>query len=128
MNQIRHLAEELAGQFFEQKRSDRFRSKDSKTRVKMLLRDPNTGVQVEVTKTMPFFEAYPTAKKFAKAHWPLFVDSARRCLVTMLALPDHRISQHMKESIHEAIVEDRKKQLQTGGKRLLQRRVEDHAA
>ncbi len=124
---IRTLAEELAGQFYDQKRSNRFRSKDSLTRVKTVMRDPDTGVRKEVTKTMPFFTAYPTSKLFAKAHWPLFVDAARKCMTTMLALSDSRISPHLKEGIYAALTEDREQQVRTGGKRLLQRHVGDHA-
>lgn len=120
MDQIKHLARELAGQFFEQKRSNKFRSKGSKTRVKYFERDP-MGNLVEKSKVMPFFEAYPTSKEFADGHWPLFYEAARKCLITMLALPDSRVSQHMKEAIHAAIVADRVKDFAGRGRKLIQR-------
>lgn len=123
MDQIQHLARDLAGQFYEQKRSDKFRSKGSKTRVKYFERDP-MGNPVEKTKVMPFFEAYPTSKEFADGHWPLFYEAARKCLITMLALPDHRVSQHMKESIHAAIVADRIKDFVGRGGTLIQRSLD----
>lgn len=120
MDQIEHTARELAGQFYEQKRSNKFRSKNAKTRVKYFERDP-MGNAIEKVKVMPFFEAYPTSKEFADGHWPLFYEAARKCLITMLALPEHRVSQHMKESIHAAIVADRIKDYAGRGRRLLQR-------
>ncbi len=124
MDQIEHLARELAGEFFERKRSNRFRSKDSKTRVKYFERDA-MGNLVEKVKVMPFFEAYPTSAKFSDGHWPLFVEPARKCLITMLALPEHRVSQHMKDSIHAAIIKDRTKEYAGMGRRLLQRAADD---
>lgn len=117
---IMTLAKEYAGKFYEQKRSDRFRSKNSLTRAKVLVCDERSGHIVETTKVMPFFKAYPTPGHFSEAHWPLFVDAARKSMVTMLAMPDARISPTMKEAISEAIIEDRKKQLQGKAQRLIQ--------
>lgn len=120
MDQIEHTARELAGQFYEQKRSNKFRSKNAKTRVKYFERDAMGNI-VEKSKVLPFFVAYPTSKQFADGHWPLFVDTARKCLITMLALPDHRVSQFAKESIHAAIVTDRAKEFAGRGRKLIQR-------
>lgn len=120
MDQIEHTARELAGQFYEQKRSDKFRSKDANTRVKYFERDA-MGNLVEKTKVMPFFVAYPTSKQFADGHYPLFIEAARKCLITMLALPETRVSQYIKESIHAAIVTDRAKEFAGRGRKLIQR-------
>lgn len=119
MDQIQHLAREYAGRFYEMKRSDRFRSKGSLTRVKYFERDA-MGNLVEKSKVMRFFDAYPTSKQFADGHWPLWVEAARKSLVTMLALPESRVSQHMKESIHAALILDRTKEYAGLGRRLLQ--------
>lgn len=120
MDQIEHLAREYAGKFYEMKRSDRFRSKGSRTRVKYFERDAR-GNLVEKTKVMLFFEAYPTSKQFADGHWPLWVEAARKSLVTMLALSDSRVSQYMKESIHASIIADRTKEFAGRGRKLIQR-------
>jgi hypothetical protein len=121
---IRAMAKELAGTFYEQKRSGRFRSKDSLTRVKTIERQPD-GLLAEVIKVMPFQEAFPTAKKFAEAHWPFFVEPAKRCLTAMLAMPDARVSPYMKNCIYDAFIEENEKaRMQDGGKRLLQRELD----
>lgn len=122
---IKHTAMGLAGQFYEQKRSGRFRSMDALTRAKMLKRLPD-GTLVEVPTVVPFRQAYPTSKEFAIAHWPLFVDAARRCLVTMLALPDSKVSPHEKKTIHAALIADRINEYKHGGKNLLQQKTGDH--
>lgn len=122
---IKHLAMGLAGEFYEQKRSGRFRSMDALTRAKKLMQTKD-GRVVEVPVTVPFREAYPTSKHFSIAHWPLFVDAARRCLVTMLALPDTRVSPHEKKVIHKALIADRNNEYRHGGKHLLQQKVGDH--
>lgn len=105
---IRTLAKELAGEFYEQKRSDRFRSKNSKTRAKMLKQLPD-GTAIEIDVIVPFIEAYPTSKQFSIAHWPLFYDVARKCLVTMLAMDC--VHDNLKQAIRDALVEDRQKQI-----------------
>ncbi len=107
---IKSTAIEFAGAFYEMKRSDVFRSKESKTAAKRLFIDPKTNLPVEKTVIVKFFEAYPTAHSYSKAHWPLFYDLARKSLVTMLSYPDSRMSPHMKEAIFKAIMEDRNKQ------------------
>lgn len=121
---IKHLATELAGQFYEQKRSDRFRSKDALTRARTLKRLPN-GQLAEVPVTVPFFKAYPTSNHFAKGHWPMFIEAARKCYIAMLSMPESRISQHMKETIAAELIEDRKHEYKFGGKRMVQRHLGD---
>lgn len=120
---IRSLAKEYAGQFYEAKRSDRFRSKDSLTRAKTLKQLPDGSV-VEVTVTVPFFKAYPNSKAFASGHWPLFYEAARKSLVTMLALPS--VSDELKKGIHAALVEDRQNEYKkpAGQQTLIQRSLE----
>lgn len=115
---IMETAKQFAGQFYEQKRSDKFRSKDSKTRIKKMVRDERTGLMVERTFIVPFFQAFPTAEKFAEAHWPLFVEAARKSLVTMLAL--NSTSDTLKEAIAAALIEDRQREYAGAGKRLIQ--------
>jgi hypothetical protein len=117
---IRSMARELAGRFYEQKRSDRFRSKDSLTRARVFERQPDGSV-ADVVKIMPFFEAYPTAQKFAAAHWPFFKEPAVRCFVAMLAMPDSRVSPYMKQCIYDALIEENEKARALGAKQLLQR-------
>lgn len=120
---IRTLAKELAGQFYEAKRSNRFRSKDSLMRAKTLKQLPDGSV-IEVTVIVPFFKAYPNSKVFAKAHFPLFYEAARKCMVTMLALPS--VSDELKEGIHAALVEDRQNEYKApiGQQTLIQRNLE----
>lgn len=116
---IRTTAKGLAEKFYEQKRSGKFRSMDALTRAKALQKQPNGEIH-EVNVIVPFRQAYPNAHAYSVAHWPFFYEAARKCLVTMLALPDSRVSAHMKEAIHKALVEDRTKQLVFGGRHLVQ--------
>lgn len=115
---LRMMAKELAGSFYEMKRSGRFRDPEALTRAKTLATDPKTGAIVEVPVMVKFCEAYPNAHKFALAHWPFFYDAARRCFTTMLALPN--VAEHKKKIIYEALIEDREREMKNGGKRLLQ--------
>lgn len=123
---IRTLAKEYAGIFYEQKRSDKFRSKDSMTRARTLKQLPD-GTVVEVPVTVNFFKAYPNARTFIKGHWPLFYDAARKSLITMLSLDS--VSEEHKAAIHEAIVKDRQGEYRQplgglGGPTLIQRSIE----
>ena len=107
---IRTLAKKLAGEFYEGKRGGRFRDKNSLTAAKRLFKEPISGNIVEKKGIVPFLEAYPNAQAYITAHHPLFYDTARQCLTSMLGLPDSRISPFMKESIFKALIEDREKQ------------------
>ena len=110
---IRALAKELAGEFYDHKsRTKRFRSMDEPTRARALKQFEDGHVE-EVIVIVPFREAYPDAKTYAKAHWPFFYDTARKCLTTMLALPDSRIHPNMKKAIYDALKEDWDKQITT---------------
>jgi hypothetical protein len=117
---IKSMAIELAGKFYEGKRSGRFRSMDEMTVARRMMRRPGDGALIEVKVRVPFRQAYPTAHSYAIAHWPLFYEPARRCLVTMLALSDEAVPPHLKEAIFEAIKEDREKQMRNGGRELFQ--------
>lgn len=123
---IRHMAKQLAGQFYDQKRSGRFRSMDSLTRVKYLHKDPDTKQVSERVAVIPFRVAYPDAHSFAIAHWPLFVDAARTCMSAMLGMSS--TAEHDKVYIYEALCEDKIKRERhpTRGDLLQQRRVEAH--
>jgi hypothetical protein len=104
------MAIDLAGSFYEMKRTDTFRSKNSKTAAKRLFVDPETDLPVEKTVIVGFFDAYPNAHAFAMAHWPYFYDAARRTLTTMLGLP--QVSEFKKQAILKALIEDREKQVE----------------
>lgn len=118
---MKSLAKELAGAFYEQKRSGRFRSVNELVKAKTLKRLPD-GRHVEVTVRVPFRKAYPSAQAFSSTHWPFFVDAARRCMTTMLALPDARVAPHLKAAIYDALLEDNDKRQNhlTGGLTLAQ--------
>lgn len=120
---IRTLAKEYAAIFYEQKRSNRFRSKDSFTRAKTLKQLPDGSV-VEVTVVVPFQKAYPNARVFASAHYPLFYEAARKSLVAMLALSS--VSEELKKGIHAALIEDRQNEYKqpAGQQTLIQRSLE----
>ena len=105
---IRSTAKELAGAFYEQNRSERFRY------------------------AFPTVEAYlggwqrvseGRVKKIA-AGWMHHVVLARRLLVEMLKQPDARVTQHMKDQIAEALIEDHGKS-QRFGKKIQQRMERD---
>jgi hypothetical protein len=117
------MAIELAGQFYEQKRSDRFRSKNSLTRVKYFEPQPD-GSFKEVFKIMPFFEAYPTADKFAIGHWPNYVELAKRLFGAMLQHPG--VSDFKKECINKAFKEEWENSQRYGSRTLLQRLTLDN--
>lgn len=106
---IKALALELAGAFYEGNRSDRFRSKVERTPAKRLVVDERTGQLVERTVMVPFFEAYPNARTYQRAHWPLFYELARQQLTSMLGRPG--VSEFKKQAIFKAITEDREQQL-----------------
>lgn len=127
---IRHMAKQLAGTFYDQKRSGRFRSMDSMTRAKTLVRDPETGRIYETTVVVPFRQAYPTSHDFAVAHWPMFVDAAKQCMVAMLAGASNNITEQDKSYIYEALLDDKRARDRhpTGGVLLQQRKVTEHNA
>lgn len=127
---IRHLAKQLAGQFYDAKRSGRFRSMDSLTRAKVLVRDPETKKMCETTVIVPFRKAYPDAHSFAVSHWPMFYEAAKQCMVAFLAGASPNITEQDKEYMYAAILEDKAKRDRhpTGGALLQQRRVTEHNA
>lgn len=112
---IKHTAIDLAGAFYDGKRSDMFRDFDALTPVyrPKLLPDGSAvivdGQPLEEKVMVPIGEAYPDAKAYAKASWPLFVNLARQTLVWMLGQPS--TSEFKKDAIHKALVEDRENQI-----------------
>lgn len=127
---IRHMAKQLAGEFYDQKRSGRFRSMDSLTRAKTLVRDPETKRMYEATVVVPFRVAYPTSHDFAVSHWPLFIDAAKQCMYAMLAGVSPNITEQDKSYMYEALLDDKRARDRhpTGGVLLQQRRVTEHNA
>jgi len=88
---IKSMAVELAGQFYERNRSERFRA------------------------AFPTWKHYKSgwrivgenqAKKIPPG-WVHFVVLARRLLVEMLKAPEARVSTYMKDQIAEALIRDR---------------------
>ena len=126
----REMAKELAGAWYEMRRTDRFRDGGDKVKARKIVKDILTGLPREIIVGIPFSQAYPTAEAYVEAHWPFFMDTARKVLTTMLTLPN--ISPVMKERIYDAICEDREKQLKIEAgiipgtvRRLIQRNLSD---
>lgn len=99
--QIKHLAKELAGQFYEEESS----TKDEIERDKRSLR---------------FRKAFPNVKAYLQGHqhnpdgsvtytkpgWMHYVVLARKLLTLMLGQSDERVSPHMKNTIYEALLDE----------------------
>lgn len=99
--QIKHLAKELAGQFYEEETS----VKDEGERGKRSIR---------------FRKAFPRVKDYMLGHhhnpdgtvtytkpgWLHHVVLARKLLTLMLGQSDARVSPHMKETIYDALLEE----------------------
>lgn len=101
---VRMLAKENAGAFYEQKRSKEFREGGQ---LVVAYRDwtmPD-GRVVERPCKIPFSAAFPTVQHYVRAWWPHFVELAVKQLAAMLAMPDGRISPHLKEQIGDALRE-----------------------
>ena len=100
---IKDMARELAGAFYEDNRSEAFR------------------------KTFPTLKSYMRGQWHTpegdiiinKPGWMYHIDLARKLLVVMLG--DHRVSEHMKERIYDALIEDYKKATSPNAKKVLQR-------
>lgn len=105
---IKSTAMELAGAFYDGKRSDLFRDFDALTPVYRPRQLPD-GRVVEEKVMVPIGEAYPNAHAYALSTWPLFYDLARKTLVWMLGQP--HITAFQKDAIHKALTEDREKQI-----------------
>ena len=122
---IRSLAKELAGAFYDNRRSESFREGAKLVNAFRVDRDPQTGLEREVKVKIPFHVAYPNARSYIAAWWPFYVQLARQQLVAMLTMSDARISAHMKECIASALIEDRENEMRNGGGRHLLQRVEE---
>lgn len=119
---LRILAKELAQKFYEAKRSDVFRSKDSLTYA-YVLQEGADGVVREIKVQVPFTQAYPTAHHYATAHWPHFYDAARQCAIGLLRNPGTHTN--LKDAIVRALAEDQDRRLTRGGDSLLQVKMEN---
>lgn len=107
---IKQLAMAYAGQYYEERRSRRFRDGKDFVPVYQSVKDPETGQLVQRRVLMPFKKAYPTPHAYALAYWPVFYDAARKSLANMLGM--EHVHEHMKKAIMDALVEDREKDLE----------------
>lgn len=60
-----------------------------------------------------FRALHPDQNRYVKDYWPHFYDLARKMATTMLTLPG--VSQHLKDAIYEALLEDKEKAARPGG-------------
>ena len=102
--QIKHLAKELAGQFYDEETSTKPEGEREK-------------------RSMRFRKAFPKVKDYMLGHqhnpdgtvtyckpgWMHHIVLARKLLTLMLGQPDARVSPHMKESIYDALLEEHEK-------------------
>ena len=127
---IRHLAVELAGEFYDTVRSA------EKAGEKVQIRKASTGRTLQQIDPLAFGKTFPTVKDYlaGRRHgrvkhlpngmvhwvdtgevtedtpgWMHWYDAARQNLVEMLNRPD--IDERRKQQIMDALVEDREKQL-----------------
>lgn len=99
--QIKSLARELAGQFYDEETSTKPEGEREK-------------------RSMRFRKAFPKVKHYLAGHqhnpdgsvtytkpgWMHHVVLARKLLTLMLGQPDARVSPHMKETIYDALLEE----------------------
>ncbi len=93
---IKAQAKQLAGAFYEDNRSDKFRR--AFPTVNHFLR----GMQLMYDNNLNM-----TGTKKVPEGWTHFIVLARKTLTIMLGQPDARVSPQMKERIYDAILEDR---------------------
>lgn len=106
---IKERAKQIAGEFYESRRSEAFRKGEHLVKSRRIVKDERTGLPREVIIGVPFKNAFPTADAFVEAWWPFWIEEAERQLTTMLALD--RVPEVMKERIYDAVIEQREKQL-----------------
>ena len=107
---IRIMAKELAGAFYEDNRSEKFR------------------------KTFPTLKSYMRGQwhqsngdiVLNKPGWMYHVDLARKLLARMLSEPDTRVSPNVKERIYEALLEEHSRATAPQAKQVLQRKEVHH--
>ena len=103
---IRTMAKELAGIFYEDNRSEKFR------------------------RTFPTLKSYMRGQwhqlngdiVINKPGWMYHVDMARKLLGAMLSQSDSKVSPLMKERIYEALLEEHEKATAPQAKKVLQRK------
>lgn len=93
---IKTQAKELAGAFYDDNRTDKFRR--GFPTVNHFMR----GIQV-----MYDAKLNRTGTRKVPEGWTHFIALARKTLTVMLGQPDARVSPQMKERIYDAIIEDR---------------------
>jgi hypothetical protein len=116
---IRNMAKELAGSFYEQKRTLAFRQGDQLIKAHKMTRLPDGSEREEIVH-VPFLVAYPNDRAYVAAWWPFFVDAAKRCFTTMLADPNTKPD--IAEGIYLALIEENEKAHRQGGGKLLRQR------
>jgi len=107
---IRMMAKELAGVFYEDNRSIKFR------------------------RTFPTLKAYMRGQWHQpdgqiiinKPGWMYHIDMARKLLGGMLSQPDAKVSPLMKERIYEALLEEHSRATDPQAKKVLQRKEVHH--
>lgn len=127
---IKAMAKELAGEFYEAKRSGKFRKGDNLVKARTLVKDERTGQYREKIVLVPFRKAFPTVDRYVEAWWPFYVETAKQCLVGLLRNPG--TGDYMKKCIYDALVEEKEKELKIEAgiipgqvKRLIQRQVKN---
>ncbi len=111
---VKAQAKQLAGAFFEDNRTDKFR------RAFPTVQHFLTGTQVMYDKNLDVI-----GRKKVAAGWLHFLVLARKTLTLMLGQPDARVSPQLKERIYDAILEDRDRTTRQRAHRVSQRRSLD---
>lgn len=93
---VRAQAKELAGAFYENNRTDKFR------RAFPTFKHFMHGVQVMYDSKLNV-----TGNKKVAAGWTHFIALARKTLTVMLGASDARVAPAIKERIYDALLEDR---------------------
>ena len=104
---IRSMAKELAGVFYEDNRSVRFRR--SFPTIKHYMRGQWIQPSGEILIKEP--------------GWTHHIDLAKKMLVSMLSQSDNRVSTLMKERIYDALIEEHNKSISSKSKTVTQRKL-----
>lgn len=105
---IKNVAMAMAGRYYEERRSDRFRRGEDLVKVYRPVREQDGQLRQQAVMA-PFKMAFPNAYVFAKSYWPVFYAAARVSLAKMLGMP--HVTDYMKQKIQDALIEDREKDL-----------------
>lgn len=77
------------------------------------------GTFYENQRAPKFRQTFPSAQKYVAAYWPYFVSAARHVMAHMLGRSD--VHQNLKDAMADSLIDDRERQLKSGGRRLRQR-------